>query len=79
MEFYRGWTMLQLRLITQIACLDIDTNLSRHSWPPIILRYHFEGLEVACMSSNMCIVMLLHNLTPEISVFRDIYLASEYE
>jgi hypothetical protein len=79
MELSRGSPVLQLHSIAQIACLGIDTDVSRHLRPPIILRYHFEGLKVACMSSDACIMMLLHDSTSQLSVFGDIDLASEHE
>jgi hypothetical protein len=79
MELSGGSLVLQLCSIAQIACLDIETNVSQHLRPPVISRYHFEGLKTACMSGNARIVMLLHDSTPQISVFGDINLASEHE
>jgi hypothetical protein len=59
--------------------LTIDSNVSRHLWPLVASRYHFEGLKVACMSSDACIMMLLHDVMSKLSVFGDIDLASEHE
>jgi hypothetical protein len=79
MELSGGSLVLQLCSIAQITHLDIETNVPQHLRPPVILGYHFEGLEAACMSPDMHIVMLFHNLTPQISVLGDINLASEHE
>jgi hypothetical protein len=75
-----GWLLvLQLHSIAQIACLNIDTDVSQHLRPPIVSRYHFEGLKVACMSSDVHIVMLLHDSMSQFSVFGNIDLTSEHE
>jgi hypothetical protein len=47
--------------------------------PPVVVGYELEGLEVACMSGNACIVVLLDNMTPQFSVFGDIDLTMEHE
>jgi hypothetical protein len=39
----------------------------------------FRGSQVACMSGNMCIMILLHDSMPQMSVFGDINIASEHE
>jgi hypothetical protein len=41
--------------------------------------YKLEGLEVACMSGNVCIVVLLDDTMPQSSVFGDIELTMEHE
>jgi hypothetical protein len=79
MELSGGLPVLQLCSIAQIACLDIDTNVSQHLRLPVNLRYYFKGLRTACISGNAYIVMLFHDLTSQISVFGDINLASEHE
>jgi hypothetical protein len=79
MELSRWLPVLQLCSIAHIACLDIDTDVSQHLRPLIVSRYHFEGLEAAYMSSDACIMMLLHDSMSQLSIFGDIDLASEHE
>jgi hypothetical protein len=38
-ELTEGSSVLQLHLVTQIAGFDIDADVPRHLWPPIIARY----------------------------------------
>jgi hypothetical protein len=68
MELSGGSPVLQLCSVAQVACLEIETNILRHL--AVILKYHFEGLKMACMSSDMSIVMLLHDLMPQISLWK---------
>jgi hypothetical protein len=79
MEFAEGSSMLYFSPVAQITGLDIDTNVSGHLGPPIIAGYELEGLKVACMSSDACIVVLFDDTTPKVSVIRDIDLTAEHE
>jgi hypothetical protein len=45
----------------------------------VIAGYKLEGLEAACMSGNVRIVVLLDNTMPQVSVFGDIDLTAEHE
>jgi hypothetical protein len=65
--------------VTQITGLDIDANVTGHLGPPVVAGYKLEGLEAACMSSDACIVVLLDDTTPQVSVFGDIDLTAEHE
>jgi hypothetical protein len=79
MEFAKGSSMLHFSPVAQITGLDIDANVSGHLGPPIIAGYELEGLKAASMSSYVCIVVLLNNTTPKVSVIRDIDLTAEHE
>jgi hypothetical protein len=70
---------LHLHPVAQITGIDIDANVVGHLGPPVIAGYKLEGLEVACMSGNMHIVVLFDDTTPQVSVFGDIDLAVEHE
>jgi hypothetical protein len=59
--------------------LNIDANVAGHLGPPVIVGYKLEGLEVACMSGDACIVVLLNDTTPQVSVFGDKDLTMEHE
>jgi hypothetical protein len=63
--------------VAQIAGLDIDADVAGHLGPPIIAGYELEGLKVACMSSDACIVVLFDDTMPK--VIGDIDLAAEHE
>jgi hypothetical protein len=63
----------------QVAVLHIDANVVGHLGPPVIAGYELEGLEAACMSGDVCIVVLFDDMTPKVSVIGDIDLAAEYE
>jgi hypothetical protein len=56
-------TVLQLHLVVKVTCFDVDSNISGHLWPPVVVCYKLKCLEVACMSSDACIMMLLNNTT----------------
>jgi hypothetical protein len=43
------------------------------------MGYQLEGLEVACMSGNACVVVLFNDMTPKVSVIGDIDIAAEHE
>jgi hypothetical protein len=65
--------------ITQTTGLDIDADVTGHLGPPVVAGYELEGLEVACMSRDARIVMLLDDTTPQVSVIGDIDLTVEHE
>jgi hypothetical protein len=79
MEFAEGSLMLYFSPVAQITGLDIDADVSGHLGPPIIAGYELEGLKAACMSSDVCIVVLFNDTTPKVSVIRDIDLTAEHE
>jgi hypothetical protein len=58
--------------------LNVDSDIVGHLGPPVIVGYELEVLEVACMSSDVRI-MLLDDATPQVSVFGDIDLTVEHE
>jgi hypothetical protein len=70
---------LYLSLVAQVAVLHIDANVAGHLGPPVITGYELEGLEVACMSGDARIVVLLNDTTPQVSVIGDIDLTVEHE
>jgi hypothetical protein len=79
MELTEGSSMLYFSPVTQITVLNVDADVTGHLWPPIITGYQLEGLKVACMSGNACIVVLFDDTTPKVSVIGDIDLAAEHE
>jgi hypothetical protein len=79
MEFAEGSLILYFSPVARITGLDIDADVSGHLGPPIIAGYELEGLKVACMSSDTCIVVLFDDTTPKVSVIRDIDLTTEHE
>jgi hypothetical protein len=79
MELTEGSSMLYFSPIAQITGLDIGADVAGHLGPPIIAGYELEGLKEACMSSDVCIVVLLDDATPKVSVVGDIDLAVEHE
>jgi hypothetical protein len=70
---------LHFHPVAQITGLDIDANIAGHLGPPVVAGYELEGLEVACMSSDVHIVVLLDDTTPQFTVFGDIDLTVEHE
>jgi hypothetical protein len=72
-------TTLYFGLVTQITVLNVDANVVGHLGPPVVAGYELENLEVACMSSDACIVVLLNDTTPQVSVMGDIDLTTEHE
>jgi hypothetical protein len=58
--------------------LHIDADVAGHLGPPVIAGYELEGLEVACMSGDARIVVLLDDTTPQVSVIRDIDLTHHF-
>jgi hypothetical protein len=56
--------------------LNIDADVAGHLGPPVVVGYKLKGLEAACMSGNVCIVVLLNNTMPQFSVFGDIDLTA---
>jgi hypothetical protein len=77
MELTEGSSVLQLRPVTQIAGFDADANVMGHLRPPIIARYELQGLEVACMSGDACIMVLFSDTVPKVSVIGDIDLTAK--
>jgi hypothetical protein len=71
--------MLHFSLIAQITVLNIDADVVGHLGPLVVVGYELEGLEAACMSSDACIVVLLDDTMPQVSVFGDIDLTVEHE
>jgi hypothetical protein len=66
-------------LVAQITVFNIDADVAGHLGPPVVARYKLEGLEAACMSGNVCIVVLLDDTMPQFSVIGDIDLTMEHE
>jgi hypothetical protein len=71
--------MLHFSPIAQITLLNIDADVAGHLGPLVVAGYKLEGLEVACMSGDARIVVLLDDMTPQVSVFGDIDLTTEHE
>jgi hypothetical protein len=71
--------MLHFHPVAQITGLDIDADVAGHLGPPVVAGYELEGLEVACMSGDARIVVLLDDTTPQVSVIGDIDLTAEHE
>jgi hypothetical protein len=71
--------MLLFSPIAQITVLHIDADIVGHLGPPVVAGYELEGLEVACMSGDARIVVLLDDMMPQVSVFGDIDLTAEHE
>jgi hypothetical protein len=71
--------MLHFCPVAQITGLDIDTDVAGHLGPPVVAGYKLEGLEAACMSGDAHIVVLLNDMTPQVSVIGDIDLTMEHE
>jgi hypothetical protein len=47
--------------------------------PPVVAGYELEGIEVACMSVDVHIMVLFDDTVPQVSVFGDIDLTAEHE
>jgi hypothetical protein len=58
---------------------NVDADVAGHPGPPVIVGYELEGLEAACMSGDVRIVVLLDDMTPQVFVFGDIDLTVEHE
>jgi hypothetical protein len=65
--------------VAQVAVLHIDADVAGHLGPPVIAGYELEGLEAACMSGDACIVVLLNDTAPQVSIIGDIDLTVEHE
>jgi hypothetical protein len=59
--------------------LHVDIDVAGHLGPPVVAGYELEGLEVACMSGDAHIVVLLNDTMPQVSVIGDIDLTMEHE
>jgi hypothetical protein len=71
--------MLYFSPVAQVTVLNVDADVAGHLGPPVIAGYELKGLKVACMSSDACIMVLLDDMTPQVSVFGDIDLTMEHE
>jgi hypothetical protein len=80
-----GWSspivssMLHFSLVTQVTVLHINANVTGHLGPPVVTGYELEGLEVACMSGDVCIMVLFDDMAPQVSVIGDIDLTVEHD
>jgi hypothetical protein len=72
-------SMLYFSPVAQVTVLHIDADVVGHLGPPVISGYKLKGLEVACMSGDACIMVLLDDTTPQASVIGDIDLTAEHE
>jgi hypothetical protein len=79
MELTEGSSVFQLHLVTQFAGFDVDADVTGHLWPPIIACYELQGLEVACISGDVCIIVLFNDTVLKVSVIGDIDLTAEHE
>jgi hypothetical protein len=79
MELAEGSSMLYFSPVAQITVFNVHADVTGHLGPPIIAGYELEGLEAACVSSDACIVVLLDDTTPKVSVVGDIDLTAEHE
>jgi hypothetical protein len=79
MELTEGSSMLQLRPITQIAGFNVDADVTGHLRPPIVARHELQGLEAACMSGNVHIMVLFNDTVLKVFVIGDIDLTAEHE
>jgi hypothetical protein len=62
-EFINRSSTLHFRPVAQII---IDADVVGHLGPPVVAGYELKGLEVACMSGNVHIMVLLNNMTPKV-------------
>jgi hypothetical protein len=60
-ELTEGSSVLQLHLVTQVTGFDVDADVPGHLWSPIIACYELQGLEVACISSDVHIMVLFND------------------
>jgi hypothetical protein len=70
---------LHLRPVAQITGIDVYANVAGHLGPPVVTGYEFKGLEAACMSGDVRIVVLFDDMMPQVSVVGDIDLTMEHE
>jgi hypothetical protein len=59
--------------------INVDANVAGHLGPLVVARYKLEGLEAACMSGDVRIIVLLDDTTPQVSVIGDIDLTTDHE
>jgi hypothetical protein len=52
---------IDLHLLTGSAARDIVLNENRHTWPPIVASYEFEGLELAGVSRGKSVVISFYD------------------
>jgi hypothetical protein len=79
LELTKGSSVLQPCPVTQIAGFDVDSDVAGHLGPPIVACYELQGLEAACISSNVHIMVLFNDTAPKVSVIRDIDLTVKHE
>jgi hypothetical protein len=65
--------------VAQITGIDICPDVAGHLGPPVVMEYELKDLEAACMSGDVCIVVLFDDTMPQVSVFGDIDLTVEHE
>jgi hypothetical protein len=78
-ELAGGSLTLYFSPVAQITVLSVDADVTGHMWPPMVVGYQLEGLQVACMSSNACIMVLFDDTTYKVSVIGGIDLTVEHE
>jgi hypothetical protein len=78
-EFANRSLTLHFHPVAQITGVDVGADVVGHLGPPVVAGYKLKGLEVACMSCDAHIVVLLNDTTPQFSVFGDIDLTAEHE
>jgi hypothetical protein len=78
-ELTEGSLVLQLCPVTQVTGFDVYANVPGHLQPPIIACYELQGLEAACMSSDVRIMVLFNDTVPKVSVIGDIDLTAKHE
>jgi hypothetical protein len=61
-EFTNRSLTLHFSPIAQVTVLNVDADVAGHLGPPVIVGYEPEGLEAACMSGDVCIVVLLNDM-----------------
>jgi hypothetical protein len=79
MKLTMGKSLEHLGLVACIAGSDILVDVSGQLGPPVVLGDELQHLEVAGMSSNPHIVVLLHDLATEVFIPRHNNLAVRQE
>jgi hypothetical protein len=68
-----------LQVLTWITGFDVDADVTGHLWPPIIAHYELQGLEAACMSGDVHIMVLFNDMALKVSIIGDIDLTAKHE
>jgi hypothetical protein len=79
MELTDRSSTLYFSPVAQVAVLHIDADVVGHLGPPVVVGYELKGLEVACMSSDACIMVLFNDTALKVSVIGDIDLTVKHE